>query len=234
MLPPWAGKKPDPNLGYEIAHSPHTAPGWRIVGDDIYTCIEPAQGPYVDPDVLKAIHEFDPGAIPIWRVQVYLPPGKMGEQHLVKVAHVGIARYVRNPSAAHALMHVSMPENPTHPQPNVLEFIWEDDTEARKHGGPNAILPFDWKLHKYMETRVARNQSAPQMVKDWLERIREKQEREALASRAELAYRQRHLEKAVQKTLESVTPKELWQQYMELRQRRRLSQPKPYVFHGGN
>lgn len=233
MLPAWAGRTQPKPVGFGFADSPHTAPGYRIVGDDFYTCIEPSGGPHVDPAVLRAIHEFDPSAVPVWRKQTYLPPGRMGEEHLLKVSHVGIARYKADRRSA-TEFHPEMPEGADFKRPNVLEFIWEDDAPALKNGGPGTVLPFDWGLYRYMRSRFNRNVTNKVMVKAWLDRTRERHEREARQSKEELAYRQNHLERSLRKTFESVTPEELMRSYLELRQQRRLRQAKTYVFRGGN
>ena len=127
-----------------------------------------------------------------------------------------------------------MPENPQHPVPNVLEFIWRGDRPAYEDGGPAQVLRFDWSLYRYMRERFIGNTTAAEVVRGWTERTRERQEREAQQSRDELAYRQRHLEKNIAKILDTVSPQELMDQYMQARQRGRLGLPKTYVFQGGH
>src|SRR5687767_13714726 len=134
MLPRWMGQQARP-IPVDVAHSYHTAPGWRLCGRPSYTCVEPAGGPHVDPAVLRAIREFDPGAIPIWQIQAYLPPGKMGFDYVITDAHVGIARHVRDPRGSVLLSNVDMHSGAKHPRPNVLFFIWVDIASMLKYGG---------------------------------------------------------------------------------------------------
>ncbi len=62
---------------------------WACIGEDVYTCVPPP-GHDPDPQVVAAVREFDPGAIPIWRIQRWRVPGAAEP---VTIVHAGIARY---------------------------------------------------------------------------------------------------------------------------------------------
>jgi hypothetical protein len=232
MLPKWFGKKANP-IPMDVAHSYHTAPGWRLCGKPSYTCVEPAAGPSVDPDVLRAIREFDPGAIPIWQIQAYLPPGKMGFDGVIRVAHVGIARYVRDPRGSATLFRVEMPEGSTDPQPNILDFLWIDNAPTLLNGGPGTVLPFDWSLYQHCLEKFNANTNPLHLVRDWMDRTDDRNAKVAAQVEEDLEYRRRTAEKNISRILDKVTYKELFNQYMEIRQRGRLSERKTMVFHGG-
>ena len=63
------------------------------IGDDRYSCVAPP-GFEKDPEVTAAIREFDPGIVPIWRIQRWRFPG---ERHETLVVHHGIGRYYPYP-----------------------------------------------------------------------------------------------------------------------------------------
>jgi hypothetical protein len=154
-LAPWVGKRIKAAEAAaqvyldSIPDTVHTAPGWRVLGDDFFTCVQPVGGPIHDPAVVAAIHGFDPGAIPMWRKQRYLPPRST---QAVLVSHLAFGRHVRFPRRQLALFNVEMPPGQRqHPVPNELLMIWEFfDATYWYEGGPGAVFPSDMRQFRYM------------------------------------------------------------------------------------
>jgi hypothetical protein len=156
--------------------------GWRIVGDDVYTCVPPP-GYEIDPAVVRAIHEFDPGVIPIWRLQVWIRPNSEERETHV---HSGIARHFPHPRYLRRPFRVTMPARAEHPVPNFLDAIFEDQTCAQYlfEGGPGHFIPWDWATYewcrrkyavltakKFDDLMEARRERHAKMRKDWQEEI---------------------------------------------------------------
>jgi hypothetical protein len=224
------GKEQKP-IPINIGTSKHTAPGWRRCGQPVYTCVEPAAGPHVDPAVLRAIREFDPEAVPIWQLQAFLPPGKSGLDGVVRVAHVGIARHVQDPRGSASLFRVETLPGQT--APNILDFIWMDNAQTMKDGRPAKVLPFDWSLYQYCLSKFNANTNPLELTKKWLDWQDAEAEKEEQQLRDELDYRQKHADKNIARILNGVSYKELSDQYMEIRARSRMKERKAMVFQGG-
>ena len=156
--------------------------GWRIVGDDVYTCVPPP-GYEIDPAVLAAIHEFDLGVIPIWRIQVWIRPNSEERETSV---HCGISRHFPHPRYVRKQFHVTMPARVEHPVPNFLDAIFEDQQCAQYlfEGGPGHFIPWDWSTYywcrakyvelttkKFDELMEAKRVRQEKMRKDWLDEI---------------------------------------------------------------
>lgn len=225
MLPPWLGKTAK-KFTHDVGDSIHTAPGWRLVSADFYTMVEQPDCPR-DPNVLRAIHEFDPGAIPLVRKQVYLPPGSTVP--FVAVHHV-IGRYVPTTSSLRVPFYVETAPGHPEPKPNILDYIHEDKHAPilMKAGGPPPYRPFDEELVKILRERYVDGIS----VREYLGRVeREKARREAAKAtvREEMEYRQRALEKRLGDRIANLTMADYHQYRAEILARRA---PKPRVFFG--
>jgi hypothetical protein len=116
---------------------------WRRLGADIYSCVAPP-GYDKDPAVTAAIREFDPGVIPIWRIQAWMPPG---ESRSISVVHHGIARYYPVPRFLRRSFHVDLPQGWEQETPNFLDCFFEEPPD---HGiGPAGYLPWDWTTYEW-------------------------------------------------------------------------------------
>ena len=203
--------------------------GWRIVGDDIYTCVPPP-GYEIDPAVLRAIHEFDPGVIPIWRLQVWIRPNSEDRE---VYAHCGISRYFPFPRYVRRQFYVHMPARAEHPTPNFLDAIFEDQRCATYlSGGPGAFLPWDWATYawcrekftaltaqKFDQLMEAKRDREAKMRKDWQE---------------EIAYRKKQIEPYLLRKAEQLSDSD-WEAYLGLmadRERRRRRGEKPEAING--
>jgi hypothetical protein len=145
--------------------------GFRQIGPDHYTCV-PVPGFEKDPAVTAAVREFDPGLIPIWRVQTWGTPGSFRP---LQVVHHGIGRYYPVPRYMRRSFRVDLPANDHSEPPNFLDAILEDQsTEQYRHqGGPGGYLPWDWSFYRWcrwMFNRITEE--------TWQRFAREKQERE--------------------------------------------------------
>jgi hypothetical protein len=199
-LPQWVGDRM--TATYDIADSPWTAPGYRIVGKDHYTCIEPVDR-IADRATLKAIQAFCPEAIPIWRKQTYIAPGEI---KAFTVTHFGIAQHVKTPRHDAKLAYIEMPTNAKHPKPNRLVRIFEDiEHENVMHrGGPAPYQALD--MNKYRELRadyVKEFQTPVEALDERLRRADEEKRRKALFELEEYLYRRRDIERFTQKQLEA-------------------------------
>lgn len=205
-LPSWVGQNERRLLQpIEIgppADSIWTAPGWRLWGKESWTCVPPVDMP-IDPVVLRAIHEFDPGAIPIWRKRRYLPPG---DTQPVLFTHYAIGRHVRDPKGDRRLFHVEMPRNATHPAPNLLEFVLQiRGTRMMHHGGPGDHLPFGMGLYHALRDKFLANKTALQLADEQIALDDAERERIERENKAEEERRQAILAKRLTPIFEKVT-----------------------------
>jgi hypothetical protein len=233
MLPAWVGAKKaraaQKPVAMEIADSIATAPGWRVIGEDFYTCVPPVDRQF-DPSVLELIHSFDAGIIPIWRKQRYLRPGgKVPETF----THFGIARRVDTPSRNRLVLNVEMPEGEEYRRPNELIAIYEaQDETLMHHGGPGAYLPVDMRLYwtiinQFLWAHVDWNKDAARRV----EAVEARKRKRAEDARAEAEEKGREFDKWAQRQLDK--PGDSIRGFLEYRARMRARKPRPFVHMGG-
>lgn len=179
-----------------------TAPGWRVLGDDFYTCVQPVGGPIHDTTVVKAIHGFDPGAIPMWRKQRYLPPGS---NQAVLVSHLAFGRHVPFPHRQLALFNVEMPPGSSrNAVPNELLMIWEFfDATYWYEGGPGAVFPSDMRQFRYMRADYLRGdkKGGDRFAERETEKLTAREQARAARARED-EYKQRRLDDYVERQLE--------------------------------
>lgn len=197
-------RKP-PQLHVPLAHP---SDGWRQGAPDVYTCVAPA-GYEKDPAITAAIHEFDPGVIPIWRIQTWLPPRKAQP---VLAVHHGIGRFYPYPKQLRRPPRFEMPQQATHPVPNFLDAIFEDQ-EATHFTGPAGYLPWDWWTYRWCRQQFV--YLTTEKYEERLERKRKHLERMRRAYAEENTYNMADFERWALKHLEGVTPRD-WREYQEL------------------
>lgn len=206
---------------------------WRLVGDDRYTCVPPT-GYEIDPAVTRAIHEFDLGVIPFWRVQIWEADGRPRQ-----VVHHGIARYYPWPRNLRRHIHFDMPAGAPGPVPNFLDAVLEDQTTLTyMQGGPGGYVPWDWALYAWCRAKYE-----TLTVRVFMARHRRRLAREEAIRKAheeEIEYRRKQLEPYLMRQFERLTPQD-WAQLRERQHRlevakrlgRRpnvpLANPKPFV-----
>ena len=210
-----------------LADDFNSAPGWRKVGSDWYTCV-PQVHVRVDPATLKRIHEFDPGLIPMYRKQRYLPTGA---QEPVTVTHFALGRYVKEPRASHALFHVEMPEGANHPRPNMLEAVLEErDLLMMHHGGPGGFQAFGpWLYHVLRKAFMSGKQTGKQWFREVDRMDHELTQKEQRKADEEKAYRNKGMDR-VHKRADELTKAD-WDAWWDLNQK--LRTPKPFIHVGG-
>lgn len=183
--------------------------GWRVAGDDSYTCVAPA-GFEKDPAVTAAIHSFDPEAIPAWRIQLWHPPDS---DELLRVVHHGIMRHYPYPRYLRQHFQVEVPQGWDRPVPNFLDVFF-DDPRKSNFIGPPAYLPWDWSVYRYCRAQYVLLTAA--IYRERVKRHRERIERERARHAAELGYIQDHYEKTAIPIMEKITPED-WAEYEQLR-----------------
>jgi len=179
-------------------------------GDDRYTCIAPP-GFEADPAVTAAIREFDPGLIPIWRIQLWRFPWS---PEVVRVVHHGIGRYYPVPRLVKRELQIEMPADADFPAPNFLDAIFEDtDTIQYRMGGPGLYIPWGWNAYYWCRWQFDRV-----TTEKWEAAVDRRVARMAKMHQAwqeEIDYRRRQVEPWILKKLETVSDAD-WKEYMTL------------------
>lgn len=196
-LPSWVGAKREGE--YRVFDSPWNAPGYRIIGKDFYTCVEPADR-IADRAVIRAIREFAPDIIPVWRKQIYKSPGS---NSTFVATHLCLARHIKD---AHKrgrrhIPYVEMPANARHPMPNVLVRVLEDKDHATvlHHGGPGPYQPLTMDIYREVCHADQRPQREIDAEEDRL--LAEAIERRERALEDERAYREKQVAAFIAKQL---------------------------------
>jgi hypothetical protein len=201
--------------------------GWRLVGEDQYTCVPPV-GYEKDPAVTAAIHTFDPGVIPIWRIQNWIAPGEEAPKQYV---HHGFSRYYPHPRRLRRGFVCPVPAGHRGETPNFLDFILEDqETLDFRRGGPGGFVPWDWATYTW-----ARRQFDRISVALWLKALEIRKERDAkirAAHEEELAYRKAQIEPYLIRKMEGASTPE-WEKYQALMHARdvarKMGRPLPSI-----
>jgi hypothetical protein len=201
---------PDPDRLAEAQEAVTTAVSmvWEVVGDDWYTCVPPP-GYEPNPAAVVAVQAFDPGAIPIWRIQLWKAPGR---RHLVQVVHAGIARYLPIPQLGRLHLQVQMPTEAEHPAPNKLATFFEGMPVGPN--GPGEYIPWSWEAYE-----IARRDFDRMTVGEFDRLMDARREREAKARadwEEELEYRKRDVEPRILRTLDEKVGDYDWKQLAEL------------------
>jgi len=180
------------------------------IGEDKYSCVAPP-GFEKDPAVTRAIQSFDPGVIPIWRLQRWKFPGE-GKSTLV--VHHGIGRYYPYPRHLRRPFHVTMPVGAEYPAPNFLDAIFEDtSTVSFKMGGPGVYMPWDWSTYYWCRRQYDAITAERYMKR--LEAHWERMERDRKSFEEELEYRKKQIEPWILKKLEDEVSEADWEQLLE-------------------
>jgi len=206
-LDAWAGDVQP--LEVPIRDSFQTAPGWRDLGME-YSCIPDATYPW-DPQVLRAIWAFDPGAIPLWVRWAFLSPSD-GQEKVVIFGRHGIGRRVRNPhSDLHPLL-VSMPPMPCQgvrfERPNLIELVAVGKPDARASDLPGEYMPFGYQLVKHLRKQYL-EASAKDIFKVAVTDKKLAADAAGAKARADEAYRRADVEAFVDRKLSGVSEVEM-------------------------
>lgn len=223
-----------PRVPYRIADSPATAPGWREV-DVAYSCVPDSAYPW-DPQIMKAIQEFAPDAVPMWVHWVFLSPHETGNPQVVVFGRHALGRRVQNMTSELEPFRCAMPTMPcqglTFERPNRIWFIHEGSTNPEHPDLPGTFLPFDGSiLDRAKKSAIGFRMTEREFVAMMKEEFIEK-ERKAKALRKQqldddMAYRQRDFEAYARKQLNNVSEVEA-KEYVDARDRG-LLKPEPKV-----
>lgn len=234
-LPSWVGQKAKP-VEYAPADSPWNAPGYRIIGRDFYTCVEPPDR-IADRAVIRAIRAFAPDVIPVWRKQIYKAPNS---NRTFVATHLCLARYLRDTRGKRHVPYVEMPANAKHPMPNVLVRVLEDkDHPTVLHqGGPGPYQPLT--MQHFRDVSYA-DQRPRWMVEAEEDRLREEaEEKRERAIQEERGYREKQVAAFIAKQLgapgdelKGYMAYRALQAYRRRRMRENLGSAKPFIHVSG-
>jgi len=180
--------------------------GWVWRSERI-TAVAPP-GYEADPAVTAAIHSFDPGVIPVWRISVYRPPN---EDQVQQFVHHGIARHYPYFTHVRRPFQVDMPVAADFLEPNFLDCIFEDThSKAFLRSGPGDFMPWTWDTYLWCRQQFERITIAA-----YMKRIEKRQAREAKMRKdwqEELDYRKAQIQPYIDKKLEKLSAAD-WRQY---------------------
>lgn len=200
-LPSWVGEKKKREVEYTVSDSPWNAPGYRIVGRDFYTCVEPADR-VADKAVLRWIRDFCPDVIPVWRKQIYKAPGSNAT---FVATHLCLGRHIKDAhkKGRRHIPYVEMPANAKHPMPNVLVRVLEDkDHPTVLHqGGPGPYQPLTMAVYRDVHHADQRSTRVVDAEEDRL--IEEARARQERAIQEEREYREKQVAAFIAKQLDA-------------------------------
>jgi len=236
-LPSWVGQKARP-AEVPLSDSPWNAPGYRIIGKDFYTCVEPADR-IADRATLRWLRDFAPNVIPVWRKQIYKAPGS--NQTFV-ATHLCLAMYLKDAhrKSKRHIPYVEMPVRAKHPMPNVLVRVLEDKDHPTVlyKGGPGPYQPLTMDVYRDVYHKDQRARRVVEAEED--QKIAEAKAKQEAFEAEERAYRQRHIDAFIAKQLDM--PGDdirgylayRWLRYQErLRRVRRMGTAKPFIHVSG-
>lgn len=199
-LPSWVGQKAAP-VEYKACDSPWNAPGYRIIGRDFYTCVEPADR-IADRATLRWLRDFAPDIIPVWRKQIYKRPGS---NSTFVATHLCLGRHLRDPHkyGRRHVPYVEMPANAKHPMPNVIVKVLEDKNHptVMHEGGPGPYEPLTMEHYRSVSYADQRSRREIEAEEDRL--IADAKEKAARALEEEREYRERQVAAFIAKQLDA-------------------------------
>lgn len=188
--------------------------GWEWRSERI-TAVAPA-GYECDPAVTAAIHTFDPGVIPIWRISVYRAPN---EEQFRQFVHHGIGRHYPYFTHLRRPFQVDMPAGASaQDEPNFLDCIFEDVwSKAYMRSGPGDFMPWDSWTYKFCRTHWERITLAAYDKRIEKRKAREKKMHDDWLE--EIEYRKAQIAPFIDKKLANLSPAD-WRQYAEYQAKR--------------
>jgi hypothetical protein len=217
----------------------NNATGWREIGM-FFSCVPSELYPW-DPDVLKAIWEFDPGVIPIWVRWVFQAPAEDSNHfETVVFGRHALGRYVDNPSEGTVTFkpgQVTMPDMPCQgvkfKTPNILIRILEGfPIPGAPSDLPHEYVPFDWRVYYKLRRDYLENITAKEYARKEMERIETQRAKRKADLEAEHAYRMKDFGKYVEKKIEQISDvehKEILREQAAQRMGYRTRESKPLI-----
>jgi len=226
-LPAWVGKQP----GFMSAQQapPNVSLGWRVLPYETYSCIEPPAGPSVTAEDDAQIREFDPDIIWCWRKQCYV---SLDDPNQVQMStHLCAARYEERPGrfGRRRMFHVEMPDDPSHPEPNVLDYVFE--YVNMKDGGPGRHIAPQRIRHILRAKYVSDLVDAGRALGEADRVSSEKRAAEAEATWAEMEYRKEALRRNLQPIIDRLAPSD-WAEYHHRLKPAARGRKREYAFTG--
>jgi hypothetical protein len=192
--------------------------GWVDDGME-FSCIPDAVNPW-DPEVLKAIWTFDPGAIPLWIRWKFRRFDGANTEVQVFGRH-GIGRYTANPHADLPCFACTMPSMPCQgvkfEKPNLIELILMKNDS--KDDSPGSFVPWNWDLFNFLRSRYKERtaKETMQVVQDKLDR----EEKEKQRLREQWVDAMKDIQKYTEKKMEQAGEVELKRHLLSAGQRPR-------------
>ncbi len=125
------------------------APGWHQLAMEFTT--GEGEG-FRDPAVTRAIHQFWPGAIPLWCRWVFWNPNE-GIGPTVYGRHA-VGSHISNPREDKSeYQRIIVTPGYKGPRPNQIDLIWMDPSGPPDPDLPGAYRPWDWRLVNELEER---------------------------------------------------------------------------------
>ena len=200
--------------------------GWQEVGL-FFTCKPNVEHPW-NPNIIKAIWEFDPRVIPCWVNWVFLAPPEDSDagREVVFGRHV-LALHIEDPQADIDEFPCEMPIMPCQgikfKKPNKLVSILMKPNG--KNDLPGEYLEMDWPVVEWLRSRFVREESAKELASTFINSAREEYNRRKAQLSDDMEYRRRDLQKFVNSKLANVSEVEI-KEYL-LRKKERVR--KPYI-----
>jgi hypothetical protein len=124
-----------------------------------------------------------------------------------------------------------MPAHADHPTPNQLEMVFERP-DPSDIGAPGLFLPWNNQVYLYLRANYRDDMTSNASILDAIiKRSAETKERARKSHEAEEGYRQRNLQKRLDRIFENM-PSDAYKQYVAAMRSPR-ERKRPYVFMGG-
>ena len=209
------GVKGPPPMPYKVADSPATAPGWREI-DVAYSCIPDPVYPW-DPQVMRAILEFAPDAVPMWVHWVFLSPSETGNPEVVVFGRHALGRRIRNLTSELEPFRCAMPTMPSQglsfERPNRIWFIHEGSPNPKYPDLPGTFLPFDGSIldrakKSAIGFRMTEKEFVETMKEEFIERERAAKDLRLQQLDEDMDDRRRDFEAYAQKQFDQISESE--------------------------
>lgn len=201
-----------PTLGYRVADSFASAPGYREM-DVVYSCVPDPAYPW-DPQVMRAIREFAPDAVPMWIQWVFMSPGETGNPEVVVFGRHALGRTIQNLTSELEPFRCAMPTMPcqglTFERPNRIWFVHEGAPHPQYPDLPGSYLPFDGSIldrakKSAIGFRMSEKEFVEYMRQEFIEKAREEKDRRRAALEDDLEARRRDFEAYADKQFERIS-----------------------------
>jgi hypothetical protein len=207
-------QQPDggPKLAYKVADSFATAPGYREM-DVVYSCVPDPAYPW-DPQVMKAIREFAPDAVPMWIQWAFMSPHETGNPEVVVFGRHALGRTIQNLTSELEPFRCAMPTMPcqglTFERPNRIWFVHEGAPNQQYPDLPGSYLPFDGSiLDRAKKSAIGFKMSEKEFIEhmkaEFIEKAREEKERRRTELENDLEAREKDFAAYADKQFERIS-----------------------------